>query len=241
MASPAISTPKGMLASTYADLPFDKRLIQVCDESRQLFTQPFDISLPQSAERADAPMHTGPAVFNLLINARLLNCVESIMGQEILSNPIQHVRMKLPRRAVHTEGRNGLAQPTPWHQDNGVVVEEADETEMLTVWLALNDATVENSCMNVVPYSHRDDMAVHCPGVGGLSIPEKLVDLAHAVPLPMQAGSVLFHAPQDHALLLRQYNPGRGALEFRSTLPAYRSTHWPSALPRFCGPQPRQC
>ena len=183
---------EGVLASTYADLPFDKRLIQVCDESRQLFTQPFDISLPQSAERADAPMHAGPAVFNLLINARLLNCVESIMGPEILSNPIQHVRMKLPRRAVHTEGRNGLAQPTPWHQDNGVVVEEADETEMLTVWLALNDATVENSCMNVVPYSHRDDMAVHCPGVGGLSIPEKLVDLAHAVPLPMQAGSVLF-------------------------------------------------
>ena len=46
--------------------------------------------------------------------------------------------------------------------------------------------------MNVVPYTHRDDMAVHCPGVGGLRIPEKLVDLANAVPLPMQAGSVLF-------------------------------------------------
>ena len=87
----------------------------------------------------------------------------------------------------------------PWHQDNGVVVEEADETEMLTVWLPLNDATIENSCMYVVPYSHRDDMAVHCPGVGGVWIPEKLVDVENAVPLPMQAGSILLmHSKTMH-------------------------------------------
>ena len=100
--------------------------------------------------------------------------------------------MKLPRHAVHTEGRNGLAQPTPWHQDNGVVVAEADDTEMLTVWLPLNESTVENSCLHVVPYSHRDGVALHCPGVGGLRIPETLMGEKNAVPLPMQAGSVLF-------------------------------------------------
>lgn len=183
---------EGAITCTYADLPFDQRLIQVCDESRQLFTQPFDISLPQSSEHADAPMHTGPAVFHLLINRRLLDCVESILGPEVNSNPIQHVRMKLPQHVRHPEGRGGLAGPTPWHQDNGVVVEEADETEMLTVWLPLNDATIENSCLNVVPYSHRDGIAVHCPGTGGLSIPEAQMDVAKAVPLPMQAGSVLF-------------------------------------------------
>jgi hypothetical protein len=183
---------EGVISSPYADLPFEQRLIHVCDESRQLFNQPFDISLPQNAAGADAPMHTGEAVFKLLVNPRLLDCVESIMGPEILSNPIQHVRMKLPLRAVHTEGSSGLAGPTPWHQDNGVVVEEADETEMLTVWLPLNDATIENSCLHVVPYSHRDGIAVHCPGVGGLRIPEKVMDKKNAVPLPMQAGSVLF-------------------------------------------------
>ncbi len=183
---------QGVIASTYADLPFDRRLIHVCDESRQLFTQPFDISLPQRAESAAAPMHTGAAVFNLLVNPRLLDCVESILGPEILSNPIQHVRMKLPRRAVHTDGPGGLAGPTPWHQDNGVVVEAADETEMLTMWLPLNDATVENSCLHVVPYSHRDGIALHCPGNGGLRIPETQMDEAKAVPLPMRAGSVLF-------------------------------------------------
>ena len=183
---------EGVISSTYAGLPFDRRLMRVCDESRQLFTQPFDISLPQSAERADAPMHTGPAVFNLLVNARLLDCVESIIGPEILSNPIQHVRMKLPLHAVHVEKPGGLAGAVPWHQDNGVTVAAADETEMLTVWLPLNDATIENSCLNVVPRSHRDGVAVHCPGAGGLRIPEAAMDEARAVPVPMRAGSVLF-------------------------------------------------
>ena len=190
---------EGVLSSTYADLPFDQRLIQVCDESGQLFTQNFDISLPQKAEGAGVPMHTGPAVFSLLVNPRLLDCAESIVGPEILSNPVQHVRMKLPRHVVHVKNPSNLAVAVPWHQDNGVVVEEADETEMLTVWLPLNDATIENSCMYVVPYSHRDDMAVHCPGVGGVWIPEKLVDVASAVPLPMQAGSILLmHSKTMH-------------------------------------------
>ena len=145
-------------------------------------------------------MHTGEAVFNLLVNSRLLDCAESILGPEILSNPVQHVRMKLPRHVVHVKNPSNLAVAVPWHQDNGVVVEEADETEMLTVWLPLNDATIENSCMNVVPYSHRDDeLAVHCPGVGGVWIPEKLVDIANAVPLPMQAGSILLmHSKTMH-------------------------------------------
>ena len=128
---------EGVLSSTYADLPFDQRLIQVCDESGQIFAQPFDISLPQKAIGADAPMHTGPAVFNLLVNPRLLDCAESVVGPEILSNPVQHVRMKLPRHVVHVENPSNLSVAVPWHQDNGVVVEEADETHMLTVWLPL--------------------------------------------------------------------------------------------------------
>ena len=185
---------EGVISSTYADLPFDRRLIHVCDESERLFTQPFDISLPQNANGVDAPMHTGPAVFGLLVNARLLDCVESILGPEIVSNPIQHVRMKLPLRAVHVEGTGGLAGPTPWHQDNGVVIAEADDTDMLTVWLPLNESTIENSCLYVVPYSHRDGIALHCPGWrgGGTSIPHDRIKLENAVPLPMQAGSVLF-------------------------------------------------
>ena len=149
--------------------------------------------------------------------------------------------MKVPRHVVHVKNPSNLAVAVPWHQDNGVVVEEADETEMLTVWLPLNDATIENSCMNVVPYSHRDDeLAVHCPGVGGVWIPEKLVDIANAVPLPMQAGSILLMHSKTMHCSYDNTDPGRGALEFRPALPADWSTHRSPSLPRVRGPQPRQ-
>src|SRR5207248_833075 len=38
---------EGVLGSTYSDLPFAKRLIQVCGESRRNFPQDFDFTLPQ--------------------------------------------------------------------------------------------------------------------------------------------------------------------------------------------------
>lgn len=35
---------------------------------------------------------------------------------------------------------------------------------MLTVWLAVTDATVANGCLVVVPGSHRAATTLHCPG-----------------------------------------------------------------------------
>jgi ectoine hydroxylase-related dioxygenase (phytanoyl-CoA dioxygenase family) len=77
-----------------------------------------------------------------------------------------------------------------WHQDNGVILPEADESDILTVWLALTDATIENGCMQVMPGSHREGLKDHCP-VDQLRIPDALLELEQAKPLPMKAGSAL--------------------------------------------------
>jgi ectoine hydroxylase-related dioxygenase (phytanoyl-CoA dioxygenase family) len=182
---------RGEIASTYRDLPFEDRLIRVCEESGRNFPQHFDISLPQSATRHDSPIHVGPAVFGLLTNPRLLDAVEAVIGPEIASNPVQHVRMKLPKRAVAKGGRSGLVSQIPWHQDNGVILPEADEATILTVWLPLNEATLANGCMQVVPDSHRAGLLTHCPNTGELTIPDPLVGAEGAVPLPMRPGSIL--------------------------------------------------
>lgn len=42
----------------------------------------------------------------------------------------------------------------PWHQDGGEVW-GLDRDPLVTIWLALDDATAENGCMEVVPGSHR--------------------------------------------------------------------------------------
>jgi hypothetical protein len=183
---------KGEISSTYADLPFGPRLIEICKESGKVHAQYFDFSLPQGNVKEDTPFWAGPAVFRTLTHPGLLDAVESIIGPEIYSNPVQHVRLKPPEQLT-PKGENGRVQlgKTPVHQDNGVVLPEADQTEMLTVWFPLWDATVENGCLCVWPGSHRRGLLDHCPGPGGLRVPGKLLN-GKAVSLPLKRGSVLF-------------------------------------------------
>jgi len=47
----------------------------------------------------------------------------------------------------------------PWHQDNGYVAIEPEH--YLTCWLALNDATIENGCIWVLPRSHQGGVVEH--------------------------------------------------------------------------------
>ena len=123
----------GKLTSTYADLPFVQRLAQVLTETGRAGYSPFDISLPFANVTEETPIHLGPATFALLTSPRLLDAVEQIIGPEILSNPIQHVRIKPPEHLLPEELRNSLVAQTDWHQDQGVALPEVDEAEMLTV------------------------------------------------------------------------------------------------------------
>jgi phytanoyl-CoA hydroxylase len=194
---------EGVLSSTYDDLPFYDRLIQVYAESGRNFIRHFDISLPQSNIQHDTPVHLGPAVFGLLTHPRLVDIIEDILGPEIFASPVQHIRMKLPKRAIAPQFRtDGLISDIPWHQDNGQVLPEADEATILTVWIPVTDATLENGCLQVVPRSHRGDLETHCPNSFGLVIPEQLFASEKAVPLPMRAGSILLlHKRTIHSAL----------------------------------------
>ncbi|HEY1296734.1 MAG TPA: phytanoyl-CoA dioxygenase family protein [Chloroflexota bacterium] len=181
---------KGLIPTPYGELPFTERLIRVSQESGQPIPQFFDFSLPQTGVRHDTPIRVGPAVFRLLTSPRLLDLVEDLVGAEIYSNPVQHIRMKLPKRAIPEGFSNGLVTQIPWHQDNGVILQEADDATILTVWLPLLDATFDNGCLQVIPSSHRAGLATHCPG-NSVHIPDELVPNERALPLPMRPGSVL--------------------------------------------------
>ena len=182
----------GQLSSTYNDLPFGERLTKVIQESGQAYYQHMDISLPQADVQPDTPIHLGKGIFDMLRSPRLLDAVECFIGSEIYSNPVQHVRIKPPENAL-PDGmtRNPLTVFTPWHQDQGVIDEEADESHILTVWFPITEATVENGCLAVLPGSHKNELQLHCPWDAGLSIPDQLIG-AGVIPLPMQPGDVLF-------------------------------------------------
>jgi phytanoyl-CoA hydroxylase len=182
----------GAIKSTYADLPFSERVINVYRDSGKVHAQYFDFSLPQSGVTLDTPYWAGPSVFAMLRNERLLDAVESIVGPEIYSNPVQHVRIKPPEHLT-PKGPDGKVQlgHTPIHQDNGVVLPEADHTDILTVWFPLVDATIENGCLAVYPRSHKEGLFDHCPSNAGAMIPQKLMT-GDPVSVPVKLGSALF-------------------------------------------------
>ena len=197
---------EGSLDSLYEGLAFHERLIAISAESERGIAQAFDISLPQKNITRDTPMHLGDAVFRIVTHPKLLDQVEALIGPEIVSNPVQHVRMKLPDRArPRRHGVDYLTGRVSWHQDVGVLKEEADAATILSCWIAVTDATVENGCLQVIPSSHRRDLIDHCPTGHDLGIPDRLLTLADARPLPMRAGSVLIfgqrlvHASLDNA------------------------------------------
>src|SRR5258708_36527848 len=116
--------------------------------------------MPQKGGKTDTRIFTGRGMFRVLSNPRLLDLVESVIGPEIFSCPVQHTRMKLPKRAV-ADPANGLIGKIPWHQDNGVLMPEADESSILTVWMPVTESTVANGCMQVIPRSHRRALFDH--------------------------------------------------------------------------------
>ena len=186
---------EGKITSTYSELPFGERVTRIYEESGEVYNQFFDFSLPQNGITPDTPFWAGPAVFRAMTDPNLLDVAESIVGPEVYSNPVQHVRIKVPEsRAPRDENGAVKFGVTPWHQDNGVVTEAADATDMLTVWFPLMDTDVSNGCLQVVPRSHRGDLLTHCPGyhgAAGLQIPENLFDAPAATPVPLRKGGVL--------------------------------------------------
>src|SRR5215217_911094 len=207
----------GELESTYADLTFSARLTKIYQESGRAHAQYFDFALPQGGVTHETPFWTGPAVFSLLRHEGLLDAVESLIGGEIYANPVQHVRLKPPERLVpKTEHGSAQVIATPWHQDNGVVTEDADATEMVTVWFPLTEATVANGCLVVVPGSHRGELLDHCPAHGGLEVPAKLFHPEEGVPVPLKPGAALFmHRRTLHSSLPNESDHVRWSFDLR--------------------------
>ena len=133
---------RGEISSMFEDLEFGERFIKIVIETGDVHKQYFDFSLPFQNVKPDTPFWSGQAVLDVFTCDDLIDAVESIIGPEVYSNPVQHVRIKPPESVLPT---NQFGEPilgaTQWHQDNGVVIDEADETNMLTAWFSLDDTT----------------------------------------------------------------------------------------------------
>ena len=90
----------------------------------------------------------------------------------------------------------GMGAATPWHQDEAYWSPDLDYNA-LSVWIPLQDATLENGCMHFIPGSHRSDVLPHHPinhdpRVHGLELDDP-IDATRAVACPLPAGGATFH------------------------------------------------
>lgn len=86
-----------------------------------------------------------PGYFILMSNPKILDAVESLIGGELYSNPVYNVRPKVPGVA---------AGAVPWHQDKSYWP-DANANPVITVWIPLVDANLENGCLHIKPRTHK--------------------------------------------------------------------------------------
>ncbi|MDE0240759.1 MAG: phytanoyl-CoA dioxygenase family protein [bacterium] len=201
----------GLIADTFAEFAFGERYIRIARMCPNVYSH-LDITLPVVDDMAaDAPVFAHPAVFDLLRHPAILDVAEDILGPEIVSNPTQHLRLKVP----------GGDDATTWHQDLAGLLDEALDSDILTVWVALTDATVENGCLLVIPGSHRhlgDTLTRHVIDAPGESNYIPNTDLAPGTPVALsvrRGGLVLFDKLTHHASLPNRSSDIRMSFDLR--------------------------
>jgi ectoine hydroxylase-related dioxygenase (phytanoyl-CoA dioxygenase family) len=160
--------------------------------------------------------------------------MEQLIGPELTSNPIQHVRIKPPATKLTSNEIRPHIAATDWHQDRAVALEDADQTDMVTIWIAITDATIENGCLQVQPQTLGQTILPHCPRTQ-TGIADGFINEARAIPLPVAAGgAVLFHPLTPHGSLDNTTGGFRWSFDIRFSAtgqPTGRS-HFPDFIAR---------
>jgi hypothetical protein len=122
-----------------------------------------------------------------------------------------------------------------------VTWEEADDSDIVTCWMPLVDATVENGCMEVMPGVFRHGYREH-QAEGGTTIRPDLLPEVPARPVPVRKGGVIFmHRHTPHRSTPNLTDRVRWSLDLRyqrTGTPTGRPFH-PSSLPASApGPTP---
>jgi len=126
-----------------------------------------------------------PGYYDLMMNPVILDAVEALIGGELFSNPVYNTRPKVPKVA---------AGAVPWHQDKSYWP-GANANPVITVWIPLVDATLENGCLHLMPRTHHRRLLPYhneqYSGTGYLETDEQHVRGARVLPLPLETGSAL--------------------------------------------------
>ena len=167
---------EGEIQDLHSDEPFEKRFGLLFQQSKKM------------QHGLDIMYSRGPAMFNFLSNKNLLDTISPLLGPEITCNPIQHLRAKPP--ALHEGHESAGFHNVPWHQDAGVMMAEAEHSNILTCWIPLTRSTLESGCMRAMPGLGTSGYLTHISEGETMIDPEALPDIA-PVDLECERGDIV--------------------------------------------------
>ena len=142
---------------------------------------------------------------NAIIHPKVLAIVSQLVGPDITTNG-NKLNLKLA----------DVGSPVEWHQDWAFYPHTNDD--LLAVGVAMDDSTIENGCLMVIPGSHRGPLLDHHQdGVFIGAVTDPNFSPANAVPITLKAGGISIHhartlhgsapnrSPRTRRLLLFQY------------------------------------
>ena len=141
---------------------------------------------PKFADYCPTLLHYDMGFLDFARDPLILDMVEQIIGPDIILWNMSFFAK--PAR----KGRK-----TPWHQDGEYWA--INPLATCTVWIAVDDATVENGCLQVIPGSHRDKkLHPHFSNPSpNLTLSAELdasaFDESRAVDLVLEAGQMSLH------------------------------------------------
>ncbi len=154
------------------------------------------------------PHELGGEWMALARDPRILDTVELLIGPDILL--YYSMMMMKPAHA---------GAPAPWHQDFSFFVH--DKASLVACQVYLDDSTLENGCIHVVPGSHKLGLLNHFKDGEFSEIVQgdtSAYDEA-AIAVPARAGSAVFW----HCMTLHSSQPNRSSAPRRAVVFEYKN------------------
>ena len=156
--------------------------------------------------------HLYPRLHEFSYDPRFLEPARDMMGEEDISLFTEKLNLKRAREG----GMFILHQDFPYWQLGSPVA-----ARIVTAMMLLDDATVENGCLEVAPGSHREGVLKlrEVDGFGSHEMDEETFDLSRLRPVEAKAGSIIFfgafmahrsranHSDRDRRALFYSYQP----------------------------------
>ena len=147
----------------------------------------FEQNVPEGISlfrKLDNPIYQREILRRLIVTPELLSIGEQLIGKA-LTVFFSQVFMKPAK----------YGGPKPVHQDNYYFGPE-DENRVLTIWLAIDNATVENGCLYFGDGSHHTGVHQHVAPPDepfNLMVPEEVAAEFPMTPAPVDAGGISLH------------------------------------------------